>query len=140
MIINSLRENRKPYGGNDLLTEFDIPIEELVPGMICPTCQTPTMKEKFNSWMCEQCYTFDGNAHIDTLVDYCFIIDQYISVAQAQWFMQISSISLTHQLLTNLKLPQVETEKGLMYDLSPLITSNFMTKKEVKSALAELFK
>ncbi|PKR77931.1 hypothetical protein CEY16_08380 [Halalkalibacillus sediminis] len=140
MIAQTLRVNREPYGGGNIFEELDILIEEILPGVVCPRCQVPSMKEQDNGgWFCEQCHTFDGSAHIDSLVEYCLLIDQYISIDQTQWFLQLDTPSNAYQILESLYLEITETEKGRMYDLKPLMKDEYFAMKDFKKEVGKLF-
>ncbi|WP_408011628.1 nuclease-related domain-containing protein [Pseudalkalibacillus sp. A8] len=76
----------------DLLKHLQISRDELITGVQCPRCYIIPMERVYGKWICLECKTNSKNAHIDTLRDYCLLIQPTITNQQLRKYLHIKSV------------------------------------------------
>ncbi|WP_027965319.1 hypothetical protein [Halalkalibacillus halophilus] len=135
-----LMNQYQPFDPAAFLKEHDFSISNYKPGIVCSMCHYVGLEETPKSgWNCPSCHTFDGQAHVDALIDFCMIFDQYITVPQVQWFLSLSSLTKAYELLLSLELSPVIIDEVRKYDLKPILTDEYLGKRELKKLLSSIF-
>jgi ssDNA-binding Zn-finger/Zn-ribbon topoisomerase 1 len=118
-ISRFLVKKHQPLEKN-IMQQFKISKKDLLTGVQCPECGEIPMKRNYGGWMCYNCDTLSGNAHIKALRDYAQLICPFICNEEARYFLHVSSESTAKRILTKLNIPNIGNTKGRKYDLSRL--------------------
>ncbi|MBE4909605.1 NERD domain-containing protein [Bacillus luteolus] len=105
----------------DYLQRFAIKQSDIVTGVHCQKCNTLPLPRIRGGWYCNKCNVKSTNAHIESLVDYYFLVGEIISNREFREFLNIESIVTSSKLLASLNLPSLGTFKDKVYNLKPLI-------------------
>lgn len=101
----------------DILGKFDISQQELLTGVMCPSCGTLPMKRLHGKWKCLQCMHLSKEAHLRALKDFFLLIGETISNKEVRNFLNIESEATAKRLLSSLKLSVTGTTKDRIYYL-----------------------
>ncbi len=102
----------------DILSQFQISIDEILPGLYCDRCMSLSIVKVDRTWKCQQCGIENDKAFIQAIMDYFLLIGATITNQQCRAFIQHSSIYVVSRLLRSLKLPYKGSTKGRAYQLS----------------------
>jgi hypothetical protein len=83
----------------DILKQYDIQKDELITGVICPSCHALPMGRAYGTWSCLQCHFKAADCHVSALDDYRLLIGEIITNSEARYFLHISSLQLAGRLL-----------------------------------------
>lgn len=83
----------------DILDQYDIRKDELIRGVICPSCHAFPMGRIHGTWLCPQCHFKAADCHLPALEDYRLLIGGTITNREARFFLDISSLQLAGRLL-----------------------------------------
>lgn len=99
----------------DVLTQYDVLREEILPGVICPLCQVLPMMRIYGKWKCEHCGCKSHTAHLEALRDYQMLIHPVINNRQARYFLQLDSIYVAQNLLKGAPFQRIGDTSGRKY-------------------------
>lgn len=99
----------------DFLHFFDVMVDELVKGVICPQCSYAPMVKVNAGWFCESCMCRSKTAHIEALIDYNRLIGQTVTNGQAREFLCLPSRSAVGYIFRSMNLPSRGKGKGRVY-------------------------
>ncbi len=71
-----------------VLTQFQLTIEEIKRGVLCPRCNYLPLRRIPAMWHCLACNQKTRTAHIDALKDYSLLISETITSAEARAFFR----------------------------------------------------
>ena len=109
-------EENKPLDVN-VLEKYQLTVDDIEPGVICPACETPPMQRKRGYWKCESCGHRSQTAHLAALQDFHLLFDDQITNKQARWLFQIDSRKIARSLLQQTSLQLIGKNKGASYQL-----------------------
>ncbi|CAG9619623.1 nuclease-related domain-containing protein [Sutcliffiella rhizosphaerae] len=115
-LIRTIKKKHVPDHYN-LLSNLNIPYQELIKGIFCPSCCSPGMKREKGNWMCLTCTSLSKIAHVPTILDYKLLIGRTITNQQLRDFLKLSSASIAKNILVSLNLPSIGTNRGKTYIL-----------------------
>ncbi|WP_408007824.1 hypothetical protein ACJROX_24475 [Pseudalkalibacillus sp. A8] len=111
-----LLKKHTPHDPN-IMKQFGIQPEELLPGVYCTKCKTLTMERKHGRWICTNCSFLSRDAHFEALKDYAMLVNTMISVREFQEFTKLPSSSIAHRLLKSFNFEPVGHTKGRRYKI-----------------------
>ncbi|MCF6410201.1 hypothetical protein [Pseudalkalibacillus salsuginis] len=112
-----LLKKHTPHDPN-VMKQFKIQPEELLPGVYCMECKTLTMERHYGRWICSECSFISGDAHFEALKDYRMLVNTSISNRELRKFLSISSSYVAKTLLRSMNIPSEGTKKGRRYKLT----------------------
>ncbi|WP_155216760.1 nuclease-related domain-containing protein [Terrilactibacillus tamarindi] len=119
-LVDSFIKNHTPDLPN-LIEQFHIQKNNILKGVHCPKCYSMPMKRDYGKWICSACGFSSRQAHLDSLIDYLFLIGPTITNQQLRNFLQIPSRFVATDILTSLKVEQHGSTKGRTYQLSSIL-------------------
>ncbi|WP_017754784.1 nuclease-related domain-containing protein [Calidifontibacillus oryziterrae] len=124
-ISNFINKHHTPYDP-DILTKYNLLIDDILPGVICSHCNYRPMIRAWGKWSCPKCSYISNDAHIEALNDYILLFQSTITNHQLRWFLQLPSIRVANYILTssNLNLTFTGTNKGRYYSLTYPVKQN----------------
>ncbi|MDR7074652.1 nuclease-related domain-containing protein [Fictibacillus barbaricus] len=105
----------------DVCEKYQITKDELITGVLCPSCDHSVMNYVKGNWWCSICSFKSKTTHIYALKDYALLISSMITNQECRNFLLLDSRSKTNHLLYALNLPSTGSTKSRQYDLAPLI-------------------
>ncbi|MGP1909540.1 nuclease-related domain-containing protein [Metabacillus sp. JX24] len=99
----------------DVLAQFKLSADDLIPGVQCPSCKQFPMKRKYGLWLCSLCRTTSKDAHIPAINDYELLISDTISNLELRRFLKISSSQHATRILLSLNLQSTGTYRNRRY-------------------------
>lgn len=109
------RENKPPYPPP--ISAYHINQLDIRCGVFCSKCKHIMYRQR-RSWQCEECHYRSKKAHIQALEDYYLLIKPTISNEECRNFLNISSPTVAHTLLSHLKISRVKKNRYTYYDLT----------------------
>ncbi|RFU67443.1 nuclease-related domain-containing protein [Bacillus sp. V59.32b] len=109
-----LLKEHSPHNTN-ILETYAIPCEDLLTGVICPSCSNLPMIRKKGFWLCPSCHSPSKHAHFQALHDYFHLIKPSITNTEFRDFLQISSRHVSKRILHSMDLPSAGENKGRIY-------------------------
>ena len=96
--------------------EYQISIEEILPGVHCPICFSIPMLYARGTWHCSNCKHQSKRAHIDTINDNFLLIKPTITNSELRHFLDIPNIYIANEILKSLELPYIgNNSRGRVY-------------------------
>ncbi len=120
-LAKQLIRSNKPKLPN-LLETYQIKKNDLIKGVYCPSCQAIPMQRRKKHWSCRHCGHTSIVAHLDSLKDYAFLWDTYITNEELRSFLQLPSASSAAYILNKMELPFTGKTKGRKYNLDGYFT------------------
>ncbi|MDZ5474514.1 NERD domain-containing protein [Bacillus sp. 31A1R] len=117
-ITKHLLNNHEP-GSFPVLERYDISKQDIINGVVCPSCQKLSMIRKHATWLCIHCYHVDKYAHQNAIDDYFLLFDSPINNKLARDYLKIDSIYTANRLLQSMNLDQSGSTKGKLYHPPP---------------------
>ncbi len=109
-----LLKNHTPLMTNEL-ARYHLQEKQLIKGILCIRCTTPSMRREWGYWKCGRCGFQSIHAHIQSLIDYLLLIDHEITNKRFRDFTLLNSRSVTSKLLNVLPLKHHGTYKNRTY-------------------------
>ncbi|UYZ21517.1 NERD domain-containing protein [Mesobacillus jeotgali] len=94
---------------------MNLPIEKMVKGVQCASCETFGMDYHQGKWTCKSCGQKSLDAHIQALRDYFLIYGPSITNKQFRDYLKLNSSSTSKRLLSSMDLVFSGTNKGRIY-------------------------
>jgi hypothetical protein len=88
----------------DVLKEFSLTENDLLPGVQCPRCNSLPMQPLKAWWRCPECDHYSKVAHIRAIRDYSLLVSPTFTNNQIRTFLQLSSVQKTRRLLSGMEL------------------------------------
>ncbi|MGM8213630.1 nuclease-related domain-containing protein [Virgibacillus sp. W0430] len=88
----------------DIVSQYKIKAQQLLPGVHCPTCKQLGMIRNKKQWYCKKCKQFSMFAHISALNDYFLLIHPWITNKKCMQFLGINCRHLAQRLLKSANL------------------------------------
>lgn len=101
------------------MNKYDVSIDALMKGVICPTCDIIPMKWDHGKWICRFCGCKSATAHRRTLADYGLLVGQFITNRQAQKILLMDSEYAVRRLFKKEGFDKFGTTSGRKYILDP---------------------
>ncbi|MHA6250712.1 nuclease-related domain-containing protein [Oceanobacillus sp. CAU 1775] len=108
-IIGYKLKNAATDFNKDILKEYSIHPNEIMPGIRCVGCNTLGMQRKGWTWKCKRCHVEDKLAAEKTINEYLLLIKPWITNKECQNFLVITSRNTCLGLLR--KMPNLEFNK-----------------------------
>lgn len=102
----------------DIVKQFQIREEDILPGVYCTRCMRLTLVRIRGGWWCPHCGCKCKKAHVQALLDYCLLVSNSITVGQFKQFLMLDSRSVASKLLRTLNLPSAGNNRDRTYELS----------------------
>jgi hypothetical protein len=103
--------------GSDVLQRYNIAENEILTGVICPTCSTLPMIRRKKQWFCSVCEFYSKDAHVEALKDYALLFGPTITNKQFCNFLHLSSRHSALHMLRLMKLPSSGEGRHMKYHL-----------------------
>ena len=100
------------------LSSHQLTIQDIQTGINCASCNQFSMKRIVGKWKCNVCHFYSKDAHYEALEDYFLLIKPTITNQELRSFLQVTSPTVSHHLLTQLKVPRVRKNKYTFYTLT----------------------
>ncbi len=101
----------------NLLDFYKIEAQELITGVICPSCTNTPMKKRRLTWGCQKCGSYSITAHFEAVSDYKLLLGDTITNKDIRWFLHLGSSSITSKYLSSLNLKFEGNYKNRKYFL-----------------------
>ncbi|MFD1020907.1 nuclease-related domain-containing protein [Thalassobacillus hwangdonensis] len=112
-----LREHH-PIRGTEVLKNLGITSDDLIPGIICPSCDRPPLIRLHGRWTCEFCEEiFKDEVCEQTLKDMHLFYENKVPLAQIQDFLNLSSSQVTKRICKKFNIPVCGRGKATRYVL-----------------------
>ncbi|WP_312127069.1 nuclease-related domain-containing protein [Lysinibacillus boronitolerans] len=99
-----------------LKKEVEVPLKEMVKGVLCPQCGTgQRLMYHYKKWICPRCGLVDDDALVRTLEDYRLLVGQQVTNRSFREFFGIDSPDLAYKLLQQLPLKAEGVKKHRKY-------------------------
>ena len=103
----------------DILKTFSISLEEIIPGIFCPKCNTFSMKFYYGKSRCPFCKNIYEYPHYQAVTD-CFLLrSQTLTNHEIKTFLKTVTSAQTYFLMQKMNLQISGTKKGRTYTLPP---------------------
>ncbi|WP_147534013.1 nuclease-related domain-containing protein [Bacillus marasmi] len=102
----------------NVLSRFNIPPSDLLPGIQCPKCTYSPMIYTYGKWNCQSCGYISKDAHHQKINDYFQLFGPTITNRQFRELVCLSSRHQATRILNSMNLHHHGTNKGRVY--SPL--------------------
>lgn len=102
-LLQFLIKNHTPEDP-DILSEYQIPIQDILTGMYCEHCKRLSIERRNRSWICSICNNKSKDAHIKALMAYYLLLGPRITNRRCRYFLNLSSVSIASKLLRSLNL------------------------------------
>ncbi|CAH0347314.1 nuclease-related domain-containing protein [Bacillus sp. CECT 9360] len=112
-----LREH-SPHDPN-ILDIYSIPREDILTGVICPTCSHFPIIRKKGFWLCPSCNTASEDAHIQGVRDYFLLIKPSLTSAELRKFLHVDSRHTATRILKSMELSSEGAPKNRTYFQPP---------------------
>lgn len=83
----------------NLMQNYEIKLEDILPGVRCPGCGWLGMHRLYGKWLCSKCKLTSIEAHKRAIYDYLFLCKPTISNRECRWLLGIRSKSTATRLL-----------------------------------------
>lgn len=83
----------------DIFKKYNISIQNILPGVICPQCNQLYMNRGYGIWICKNCHLKSKRAHIATLNDFFLLIKPFITNREGRWFLRVNSRNVVLEIL-----------------------------------------
>lgn len=103
---------------DDVLSKYDISVDELVKGVFCEKCFTSSMEIAYGKWHCVTCRHSCKKAHHSALNDYRLLIGNSVKNRDIRGFLQIESPFVTKRLLKRMGYSSQGDKNNTIYTLS----------------------
>lgn len=100
---------------SDILKRFNIPKQDILPGISCPICFSRPMIHIFGTWNCPVCGEKSKTVHEQKIFDYFLLINSEISNNQFRAVTLLDSRHIANRLLNSMDLSHRGTNKGRVY-------------------------
>lgn len=104
-----------------LMEEYNLTYSDLIKGVFCPDCASPSMTRKYGRWQCQACGCVSKDAHLQALNDYRLLVGPHITNRDVRDFLKVDSPDLTRYLLQKFQLDYSGATKGRVYLLDEKI-------------------
>lgn len=98
ILSRKLKNSHTSFDGN-VLEKYNVHVSELVKGVFCKQCDTPTMLKTKVKWICQTCKTESKTAHLEGIRDYKLLISDTASNRALRDFLGIDSIHIMKRIL-----------------------------------------
>ncbi|TFB24481.1 hypothetical protein E3U55_03005 [Filobacillus milosensis] len=109
---------------SNMLKQLGIMPNELLYGVICPTCMKLPMQRPFGTWLCPHCKNSDPKAHMRAFIEYTLLFSQFITNRQARKLLRLDSPDIIQKLFKKANFPHQGENRHRKYEL------NFNLQKE----------
>lgn len=99
----------------DILAEYEISSNEIVKGVQCPQCSNLPMVRVYGKWHCSVCMHYSKSAHLYAVKDHYLLYGPLMKNCQMRDFLNISSATVTSNLLSALNFPYTGTTRSRIY-------------------------
>ncbi|RDU35951.1 NERD domain-containing protein [Neobacillus piezotolerans] len=124
--INELKKLKKnvlakhtPYRP-DILKNFSISTIEILPGILCSTCLSYSMKIHYGKCHCVHCGYVSYTAHLEAVRDYFLLISPSLTNSEMRRFLKLENDKQAYNILNSMNLPFTGTKRGRVYYESPI--------------------
>ncbi|MCM3709283.1 nuclease-related domain-containing protein [Sporosarcina luteola] len=114
-IAIEMKNEHQEYNPFPLTKTMQIAPEEIIRGVICPSCNRNGMKWNLRKWQCTQCSYSATDCHLPLLDDWFYLIDNKINNRQFRAFSQIEDRSIAKRLLKKSHLTMMGQRSSSFY-------------------------
>lgn len=122
-IVNCHQEY-KPF---PLIKRFDIHPANILPGVICPTCNHLPLKWMQKKWICQPCGYNGRNEHESALKDWSMLIKNSITNREFRYFAQLENRNTAKKLLARSPIELQGIGRASKYEI---IVEHFIQREE----------
>lgn len=117
-LAHHLAAHHTPLQTN-ILKEYNIPRNSIIPGVICPSCIKPTLVRGVivGKWFCPSCQVASKHAHISALEDYFLLLNKNASSKEIHSFLQTTTRQQAYDLLKPFALTPLGEFRARRYEL-----------------------
>ncbi|WP_052352981.1 nuclease-related domain-containing protein [Neobacillus dielmonensis] len=99
----------------DLLKQFNLTENDLLPGVQCPVCEHLPMRYERGIWNCLNCKTTSKTAHVKTIHDHFLLIKPTITNGELRQWLCINSSRTANRIFHSMELAYSGTFKNRVY-------------------------
>ncbi|WP_018922093.1 nuclease-related domain-containing protein [Salsuginibacillus kocurii] len=111
-----LSDHRPFY--KDILKYFNVSPQDLVTGVVCKECETPSMKWWWGRWRCQACDAHDRQAHIQSIKEYVLLVNSSFTSAEIRAFLRSENRQQTHRFIKSFSRHYPLDLSGRLYHCS----------------------
>ncbi|MGG0670191.1 nuclease-related domain-containing protein [Lederbergia citrisecunda] len=116
-LAHALLEHHKDYNPFPLADLYDIVPEDIIPGVICPSCERPGMQWGREKWNCPSCGHTGKTEHHQTVQDWFMLIQPKMTNREFRYFTQLNNRNVARGLLSKSGLQLIGERKAAHYIL-----------------------
>lgn len=113
-IAKQLIKNHQPKQV-DVLIQYKISEDEIIPGVQCPNCSVIPMIYKRGKWLCTSCKTESKDAHLKAVEDYLLLVKNSITNKVFRDFLLLPSMNIASKLLIKMGFQSRGAKKSREY-------------------------
>ena len=117
-VVRTVMEGYEDFQ-KDMLREFDVDAQDILPGVACSACGTLGMVRLRYRWRCGKCGAFSRDAHLDALCDWALLFGKEITNRQCRDFLGVGR-SAAHSLLSGAGLSFQKGKRVWLLDIDKL--------------------
>src|SRR5690606_14749387 len=111
----ALIEHHKDYNPFPLADLYGINPADILPGIICPSCDRPGMKWGREKWNCPSCGHTGKTEHNQTIQDWFMLIKPKMTNRDFRYFTQLNNRNVARGLLGKSGLELIGERKAAHY-------------------------
>jgi hypothetical protein len=101
----------------DLLSAYNIHLDELQTGVICPFCGSIPMIRTYGNWFCSSCHKRSRTAHVQAIEDYALLFGCEVKNKTLRNFLHLYSSTSMKKLLMAMNIPSNGVTNATTYKL-----------------------
>ncbi|MFS0575859.1 nuclease-related domain-containing protein [Sporosarcina sp. 179-K 3D1 HS] len=113
----SLRNHHQEYDPFPMIETLSLSRDDMLPGVICPSCGFREMKWTQKKWQCPHCNYASTACHLDTLADWNCLVSKRITNSEFRNFACVESSHIAKRLLQGSGLSKKGERRGAHYVL-----------------------
>lgn len=110
-----LRNNHQEFDPFPLTKLMDLSPTDILPGVICPACNSRGMKWRPRKWVCQTCNHTGSDCHLAALADWRCLFGNRITNREFRSFMLLNDRHVTTRFLARSGLSHEGKGKGSFY-------------------------
>ncbi|MFD2627837.1 nuclease-related domain-containing protein [Oceanobacillus kapialis] len=95
----------------NLMRNYEIKLEDILPGVRCPGCGWLGMERIYGAWFCHKCKMKSKGAHKRALLDYFLMISNTINVTECKRFLGLKSRITANRIFKSMNLIYIKPKR-----------------------------
>lgn len=116
-ILTKLLNSSIHFNPYPIFKREGIPLEHVLPGVLCIRCNKLGMKKVNKGWLCTYCNTFSKNAHKRAFKEYAMLVSNQITLDECKWFFGVEDYQQARRMLKSMNFREFEVGRRKKYIL-----------------------